>query len=346
MLNKVQKAAFDLIQSDARFIYTLVHIQNNAKNINGNYISMCMPYIGIFTDGAEQWCNKVGLDAHRFNTEEKEYYVKLRKSHKLYEMSYEEYKTLVMDNFKESDKYFYNVRSLLEKVIGYYNVGTDYFNEEVCGNTILCAMYLPFKFLGDEKIGPKIRDLSIIIGRLAAYFLGTNLEPFSYDDKNNIVKYRDYHFFRKSPIKLKSDLGIVLFCILCGINYVIEFLDKFFVDEIPQKFKYAYLQYYYLCDFIDELNIANNTNYHINKTLKNKTLRNCFAHYGLGQFMKETEINEKDILKGLTEKAFHMDYFSCKSVLYEYLIDLKIKLKKQYFKVGMENGWEELDKAI
>ena len=37
---------------------------------------------------------------------------------------------------------------------------------------------------------------------------------------------------------------------------------------MPQKYKYAYLQYYYLCDFIDELNIANNTNYYINKTLK------------------------------------------------------------------------------
>lgn len=36
MLNKVQKAAFDLIQSDARFIYTLVDMQNNAKNINSN----------------------------------------------------------------------------------------------------------------------------------------------------------------------------------------------------------------------------------------------------------------------------------------------------------------------
>ena len=38
MLNKVQKAAFDLIQSDARFIYTLVDMQNNAKNINSSTI--------------------------------------------------------------------------------------------------------------------------------------------------------------------------------------------------------------------------------------------------------------------------------------------------------------------
>lgn len=54
MVNKVQKAALDLIQSDARFMYTLIDIQNNAKNINSNYLMMSMPYIGIFADGTEQ----------------------------------------------------------------------------------------------------------------------------------------------------------------------------------------------------------------------------------------------------------------------------------------------------
>ena len=132
MLNKVQKAAFDLIQSDARFIYTLFDMQYNAKNIDSNYIAMSMPYIGVFTDGAEQWCNKIGLkNAPRFNGEEKEYYVKLRQAHKLYEMSHKEYEKLLLDKFQESDKYFHNIRSLLEKVIGYYNVGADYCNGEV-----------------------------------------------------------------------------------------------------------------------------------------------------------------------------------------------------------------------
>ncbi len=331
MLNKVQKAAFDLIQSDARFIYTLVDMQNNAKNINSNYVMMSIPYIGIFADGAEQWCKKIGLNAPRFNDEEKEYYVKLRQAHKLFEMSYEEYETLLLDKFHESDEYFYNIRSLLEKIIGYYNVGTDYCNGAVCGNTILCAMYMPFNTLEDGKIGPKIRDLSIVTGKLAAYFLDTNLEPFSYDDRNNIVKYRDYHFFRNSPIKLKNNLGFVLFCILCNINYIIEFFDKYFVEEIPQKFKYAYLQYYYICDFIEELNSANKTNYYIDKTLKNRSLRNCFAHYGVGQFLEEIEINEKDVLKGLTEKAFNMDYFSCKNLLYKYLVDLKSQIEETIF---------------
>ena len=103
MLNKVQKAAFDLIQSDARFIYTLVDMQNNAKNINSNYVMMSIPYIGIFADGAEQWCKKIRLNAPRFNDEEKEYYVKLRQAHKLFEMSYEEYETLLTSIAKNNE---------------------------------------------------------------------------------------------------------------------------------------------------------------------------------------------------------------------------------------------------
>lgn len=40
VLNPVQKAAYELIQADARFLYTLTVIQRNAKNISGNYIMM------------------------------------------------------------------------------------------------------------------------------------------------------------------------------------------------------------------------------------------------------------------------------------------------------------------
>lgn len=90
--NKVQLAALELIQADARFLYTLVDMQQNAKNISSNYIMMCQPYIGIFTDGAEQWCKKMRLDAPMFNDAEKGYYTSLRLSHKLLEKSYSEYK--------------------------------------------------------------------------------------------------------------------------------------------------------------------------------------------------------------------------------------------------------------
>lgn len=66
-VNKVQKAAFELIQSDARFLNTIIDINTNAKNIDSNFLMMCQPYIGIFADGAEQWCRKMGLAAPVFN---------------------------------------------------------------------------------------------------------------------------------------------------------------------------------------------------------------------------------------------------------------------------------------
>ena len=94
MLNRVQMAAYELIRSDARFIYALTDILRNAKDIETNYILMSQPYIGVFADGAEQWCRKVGLQAPQFNATEKEYYTILRGRHKLYELSYEEYASL------------------------------------------------------------------------------------------------------------------------------------------------------------------------------------------------------------------------------------------------------------
>lgn len=330
ILNKVQTAAFDLIQSDARFLYTLIDIQKNAQKIDSNYIMMCQPYIGVFVDGAEQWCKKMKLEAPAFNDAEKAFYTALRQGHKLFNKSYSEYEGVLLKKLQESDQYFYSIRRLREKILGYYNVGTDYCNDEFCGNTIICAMYSPIITLGNETAGITITDMSVIAGKLSAFFGCINFPTYRYDD-NITVKYKDYHFYKNCPLKLKTSLGFVLFSVLCSVNYVIEFIDKYFIEEIPQKFKFAYLQYYYLCDFIKELNLCNGTNYYIDSSLQNREFRNCLAHYGLGQFMKESEIIENDILKGLTYKAFNMDYQFSKQHLYKYLGDLTKQIKADIF---------------
>ncbi len=325
-LNIVQTAAYQLIQSDARFLYTLTDVSRNAKNINSNYIMMCQPYIGIFANGAEQWCKKVGFEAPTFNETEKVYYSALRQGHKLFEKSYSDYMNLLTEKFTESDNYFYSIRSLLEKVLGYYNVGTDCCNGEFCGNTILEAMYTPIKILDNPSAGVWIKNISVITGRLAAYFNCTDFPPYMYND-NVVVKYQDCHFYQNCPLKMTNDFGFLLFSILCSINYSIEFVENYFVEEIPQKFKFAYLQYYYLCDFIRDLNKCKNTNFHIDTSMQNRDFRNCLAHYGLGQFLGEQEVFADDILKGLTYKAFGADYLSAKKSLYEYLKDLSEQIK-------------------
>lgn len=330
-LNKVQEAAFELIQSDARFLYTITDIRKNAKKIKSNYIMMCQPYIGVFADGAEQWCKKVGFSAPAFNEKEKVYYTALRQGHKLFEKSYQEYINALMTKFAESDNYFYSIHRLREKILGYYNVGTDLCNGEFCGNTIVCALHTPIVTLGNQNAGVSIRDISVIAGSLAAFFDCTDFPPYQYADNSNIVVYKDYHFYKNCPITLKNDMGFVLFSILCNINYVIEFIDKYFVEEIPQKFKFAYLQYYYLCNFIKELNLVENMSFDLDDSLKNRDVRNCLAHYGLGQFMKASDIDENDVLKGITIKAFNMDYHSCKEQLYSYLRALARQIKDVLF---------------
>lgn len=325
-MNKVQKAAYELIQSDARFLYAITDISQNAPNIKTNYICMCLPYIGLFADGAEQWCKKVGLNTPRFNPSEKVFYTQLRQGCKLWESSYDDYTTLLLKKFTDSGNYFYRKRSLHEKIFGYCNIGTDLYNGEFCGNTILCSMYIPIETLGNEDAGPWIRDMSIFAGKLASS-IGCEDFPIYRYNANLDIKPKDYHFYKNSPLKMNDDFGFLLFSILCTINYVIEFIENYFIEEIPQKFKFAYLQYYYLCDFIKKLNVQENTDFYIDNCLYDRNFRNCLAHYGLGQYMSETEILSTDILKGLTNKAFGKNYVAAKMELYEILRNLATQIR-------------------
>lgn len=330
MLNDIQKAAYELIQADARFLYTLIVIRRKEKNISSNYLMMSQPYIGLFTDGAEQWCKKLGLGAPQFTDTEKAYYTTLRQGHKLYEMSYSDYLSALTDKFRASDNYFYNNRSLLEKLVGYYNVGTDLCNGHFCGNTILCALYTPVDTLNNKETGHWIRNISVVSGKLAGFFVCQNLIPYNYNDDIS-VKYKDYHFYKNCPLKIGTEYGFLLFSILCSVNYVIRFIDQYFVEEIPQKFKFAYLQYYYLCNFIKELNAENGTAFYINDSMKDRAFRNCLAHYGLGQYLSESDIKEDDVLKGLTSKAFSMNYSEAKDKLYFYLVELTNQIEAEIF---------------
>lgn len=66
--------------------------------------------------------------------------------------------------------------------------------------------------------------------------------------------------------------------------------------------------------------------------MQNRDFRNCLAHYGLGQFLRDQEVFADDILKGLTYKAFDADYLSAKKSLYEYLKNLSEQIKTAILK--------------
>lgn len=319
-LTKVQEVALDLIQADARYLYALTDITKNAQNIDSNYVCMSSPYIGLFADGTEQWCRKVGLNSPSFTKEEKNYYQQIRYSHKIFSKPFFSLRQELYNRFIESDKYFYDIRSDLEKIIGYSNVGADVFGKNFCGNTILCATYNPAISISNIN-GEWLIKISEIAGKLAAYVGCTNLPIYEYD-KNTIITFTDFHFFNRCPIKIKTFDYFIYFSILCSVNFAIEFIEKVFLDEIVPKFKFAYLQYYYLCDLINEINDINGTKFKIENTLQHRQFRNCLAHYGLGQFLDEKDIIDNDLLKGLTIKAFRKDYFDTKEQIFKELYNL------------------------
>lgn len=317
---EVKKAALELIREDARFIYALIDIQNSQKEKN-NFFSMALPYLGIFADGAEQWFKKVGINAPQFNQEEKKYYTHLRVSHKILEEGYETFKAKLEKVLKKSDDFFREPMTLAKRVLGYDNVGVDLFHGNFCGNTLLVLTYLPNLTIVDVGNGEKLKKISEVAGKLAGFCGVSELPVFKYKPSIRL-ETDDYNFYKRTPLNKDDALGLVLFSIVCLINYIIIFLNEVFIEEIPQKLKYAYLLYYYLCDFIEDMNDNTGLNIFIDRKHYCRDFRNCLSHYGLGQYMKKKDIRNDDLLKGLTQKAFKEDYYKTKECIYKYLNNL------------------------
>lgn len=325
-----------MIQYDARFIYTLIHIAGvlgtEKANIDSNYMVMSMPYTACFTDGAEKWTKKTGCKKISLNDAEREYYESIRNNIKLFDLSYPHLKQILHKKFTFNDEYFYRTRTQDSIDLDlYFNVGTDVCGGVFCGNTILCSVYTPF-YQFQESAGEYIRNMSKVTGRIADHY-GCKNQPIYQYDKSLLFTYKDYHFFEYSPLKnsVNNIDGFCLFSILCTINYLILFLDKFFINEFPSKLRFAYIQYYYLLGILDEINHTLSTSFCMNDQWKNQDFRNCMAHYGLGQVLKPKDIIIDDLMGGLTQKIFGMDYMQIKNSIYSELQNLAYQIEKYIF---------------
>lgn len=70
--------------------------------------------------------------------------------------------------------------------------------------------------------------------------------------------------------------------------------------------------------------------------MRGRNFRNCLAHYGLGQYLSESDLID-DVLKGLTDKAFNVNYSDAKVKLYFYLTELTNQIKMEIFSLTIEN---------
>ena len=325
-MNEVQESAYKLIKSDANWINAICSLLRN-KKISSNYMCMAVPYFALFVLESEQWAMKMKLNLPIMTDEEKTYYKSIRSSNKMYEQNYNDVLKSVENKFIEHDEYFYKIRTTFSKISGkYYNVGLDFCNGKICGNTVLCGIYRPTLLLSSYEPN-YIKNISIIVGKLTGLFLDDQSQLYCI---NETVRTSNQDISATDLFNNTYSIGenLCLFNIKCQINFLIIFLENIFLFEIPQKLKFSYLLYYYLCDFIKDLTVNLKVCLSIDRALYNRNFRNCIAHYGLGQFMTAEDLIEDDLLFGLTKKTFDKTYFEVKKFIYSQLRSVEKQISK------------------
>lgn len=330
VLNDVQKIAYKLIQTDLSYIYTIF---SNYPNIGCNYLVSMQPYLGIIADGAEDWVtaveivNKLTLGIPCFSEEEKIHYEAMRGNIKFWEKSYLNIFTEIKEAYTKSDIYFSNLCKPIAKNLKLYDIyGADIVNGEFCGNTILCSIYTPyFSYKTGEIVSDYIKNMSVICGEYIGYF---NAMQLFHTDKTMNFSVKEYGGFIGSPVGNQFSEKFILFSILCQINFILLCIDKYIMDEIPTKLRFAYLLYFYLLQVLPSINQSCTSVFAMDNKWRNYKFRNAMAHYKLGMALKQEDIIESDLMGGLTNKIFGVNYIVIKDAIIHELSELANQIKE------------------
>lgn len=328
-LTPTQTVALKLIVEDLRFVYSV--LATNKKNTGYSYPVALQPYLGLITDGIEQWGRKVNAIKNSipvFTEKEKEYYVALRNNIKLWENNFSNLSQNLEAVYNANDYYFANACKPLAKSLKLYDIyGCFIIDGYFCDNTILDSIYTPYFNLGAPD-GEYIKAMSEYLGRLVGIFGANKLKALSVNTQANFQK-RDFCGFFPAPTGYREyDKSFILFSIMCTINFLIFGIDKYVLDETPTKLRFIYIQYFYLVDLIKEINRVFQNRFSINERWYNRNMRNCLVHYGLGSVLQENDLNEDDAFGGLTNKLFNCNWRLLKNSLVKELWSLSEQLRK------------------
>lgn len=323
-----QKVAITLIRNDFRFVYTILC---NQEQIKTNYISFSMPLLGTIMDGAEDWVkafnnsSQTKLTIPTFTAEEQVYYEEMRSAIKLWDNSYDNVYEGLKKTYHASDSYFSNLCKPIAKALHLYDIfGVDLVNGEFCGNTILGSFCAPQYRFG-ENDGEKRKKYAEIMGAYTVAFGA--LKQYSVN-RDFLFDYRDYGGFEKSPVGNEINDKFVLFSLLCQIQFVILCVEKYITEECTTKLRFSYLQYYYLCGILPEINEKLQTQFSMDSAFVSSAFRNAMAHYKIGVALKPNEIIYTDPFFGLTQKFFICDYYATKKFVLDNLLALAIQIKE------------------
>lgn len=329
IMTPAQAAAHSLLQCDFRYVYTTLTAE---KILSSSYPVAMIPYIGLITDGAENWVSAMNrshtnsINIPHFTPQEKEFYQATRSSIKLWEKSYSEIYSQLQELYSESDQHFSSVYKPIAKTLKLYDIfGTYVIDGHFAGNTILWALTLPGYHLNDQSYGPTLENLSTIVGAYIARFNAAQIYPIHSGVK---IETRDFGGFVKSPVGNAFSYRFVLFSLLCQLNFIIYGVDNLIGKEIPTKLRFSYILYYYLCSILPQVNSTHKTNFSLDTQYQSREFRNAMAHYKLGAYLKPDEMIIEDLMFGMTQKAFGVEYHAVKHTIISELTSLSEQIEK------------------
>lgn len=328
-MSPIQAAAHSLLQCDFRYVYTAIAAE---KVLSSSYFVAMIPYIGLITDGAENWVLAMNrshagsIDMPPFTPQQKAFYQATRASIKLWEKSYSEILNQLQELYFESDKYFSSMCKPIAKTLKLYDIfGTYVIDGHFAGNTILWSLTLPGYHLNDQSYGPTLENLSTIVGSYIVKFDATQ----TYSTNSSIkIGTRDFGGFVKSPIGNTFSYRFVLFSLLCQLNFIIYGVDNLIGEEIPSKLRFSYILYFYLCGILPQVNSTHKTNFSLDTQYQSQKFRNAMAHYKLGVYLKPDEMIIEDPMFGMTQKAFGLEYHTVKQAIFSELASLSEQIEK------------------
>ena len=337
--------SLNLILNDANTIKIVYeNIQN--EDFASVFFMGIIPYISIWIDSTSEFFKQMNIEI--YTTEDKELVKEIRSKIKMYNekikknveksnLIYEFHNSL----FKSTSKYkFIRILNL------YDDFGTYLSNNKYIGNTYLYNWYYGCsrkKEIGNMDI---IREKSYKIGEILGSTLQILGEFFDKDSKKILldnkleISYKDYNLSNRSSKIFNNtydkDITLILFNILCSINFVLYFLNNILPKDNFLYFRIKYNCYYYSMYSLNKIIDYNKINKYDSYTLESKInklkiedrivrnrFRNCMSHYQVTNYdLEEDEILLDVPFYGLIEKYFGKDFNSLNREIYEKLTEL------------------------
>jgi hypothetical protein len=306
-----------------------------------------IPYTSIWIESTSSFLKQIGLDIYTSKEDEK-LVKEIRSKIKMYNEKIKknvEKSNLIYkfhnDLFKSIAKY-----NFIRKLNLYYDFGTYLIDNKYIGNTYLYHWYYGCSKKKEidsmEIIEDKSYRISNILGNtlsLVQELTNKNEIGFLLNDELEI-SYKDYNLGKKNSKifngEYDKDATLILFNILCSINFVLYFLNKLLPKDNLLYFRIKYNCYYYSMYSLDKIIEYNKINKYDICTLETKInklkredeiignkFRNCMAHYNITEDdLKEDEIILGVPFYGLVEKCLRQDFNTLNGELSEKLIHL------------------------